>query len=76
MDGYIILTGCVVTQVWDSVNKQVVLNLNGAPHCLHSGSSTDSRGAPKSSCGFNLQMVSKDQGVSWGAGKYTQAVSL
>ena len=41
--------------VWDTVNKQVVLNLNGAPHCL-----AETRG-----CGFNLQMISKD-GVNWG----------
>lgn len=40
--------------VWDTVHKQVVLNFNGAPHCLD-----QSLG-----CGFNLQMTSKD-GVTW-----------
>ena len=40
--------------VWDTVNKQVVLNLNGAPHCLD-----EFRG-----CGFNLQMTSAD-GQTW-----------
>ena len=44
--------------VWDTVNKQVVLNLNGAPHCLGD--------ALTRGCGFNLQMISKDGGVSWG----------
>jgi hypothetical protein len=38
--------------VYDSVRKQVVLNLNGAPHCLGQATPTG--------CGFNLQMISKD----------------
>lgn len=42
--------------VWDSVHRQVVLNLNGAPHCK--GDTTG--------CGFNLQMTSRD-GLTWSA---------
>lgn len=42
--------------VWDTVHQRVVLNLNGAPHCL---AVSDGGG-----CGFNLQMTSSD-GLKW-----------
>ena len=68
--------------VYDSVHKQVVLMLNGAPHCRRRRRLQ----ATPTGCGFNLQMISKDgvrdcppplsplsptalfcwQGVTWG----------
>jgi hypothetical protein len=41
--------------VYDSVRKQIVMNYNGAPHCITNG------------CGFNMQMVSVDGGETWKA---------
>ena len=60
--------------VWDSVHKQVVLNLNGAPHCLgnHHGdddsANVTNTSVGTTSCGFNLQMTSSD-GLIWSAPK-------
>ena len=42
--------------VYDSVHKQVVLMLNGAPHCRRRRRLQ----ATPTGCGFNLQMISKD----------------
>jgi sialidase-1 len=39
--------------VYDTVRRQIVMNYNGAPHCMTNG------------CGFNMQMISVDGGESW-----------
>ena len=52
--------------VWDSTHQKVVLNLNGAPHCLGAAAARDMGAGGADSCGFNLQMASTD-GLAWSA---------
>eukprot|EP01051_Picozoa_sp_SAG22_P013921 SAG22_NODE_1619_length_3970_cov_1.777577_2_plen_431_part_00 len=48
--------------VFDNTTGKIVMNANGAPHCL-----LDSVGGSTGGCGFNIQLSSKDGGVSWSA---------
>jgi sialidase-1 len=43
--------------VYDTATSTIVLNFNGAPHCLDQ----------TTGCGFNQQMISTDDGKTWGA---------
>jgi len=47
--------------VFDANRSTIVMNANGAPHCM------DSARVGSAGCGFNIQLVSTDRGASWSA---------